>query len=103
MDTRPLIELVNAQLAHDATMFRTAMGKHTGPFSEAVYGYIEGHPFRLDFFVDPRTDWLSVSAFDQRKRQVIAEPVMAVSWAEAIEVYPWTAALAAAQRGQLGQ
>ena len=89
MDTIPLVQLVNAELAHKGAEFTTAMGKHTGPFSEAVFGYIKGHPFRLDFFVDPRTDWLSVHAFDQRRREIVAEQVMAPSWEEAIEAYPW--------------
>ena len=89
------MEVVNVQLAHVGSEFATAMSKPTGPSGAVVFGSVEGHGVRLDFFIEPVFDTCAVQLCDQSTKEVLAERTTARTFNEAINAYPWTAAIAA--------
>jgi hypothetical protein len=95
LDTQSLVDLVNDQLALLGTTFKTAMAKPTGPFSAVVFGSIEDHAVRLEFFGAAKTDKCSVHLFDMTTKEVLAERVEAKTLPASIEAYPWESALTA--------
>ncbi|MGO4785208.1 hypothetical protein ACEN2M_15550, partial [Cryobacterium sp. W22_MBD10_FK3] len=63
-DTRPLVELINAQLTQSGAEFVTSMAQPAGPFGAVVFGSIEDHSVRLEFFIEPTTNMCAVHLFD---------------------------------------
>jgi hypothetical protein len=94
-DTRPLVAFINAQLNQTGTEFVTSMAQAAGPFGAVVFGSIEGRGARLEFFVEPATNLCAVHLFDMTAQKVLAERVAAPTFENAIEGYPWAAAIAA--------
>lgn len=98
LGTGPLVQLVNAQLALIGAEFAPAMSKPGGPFGAVAFGSIEGHRVRLNFHVDPATGMctvLMVSTALATKTEIeeLPERTTAATFEEAIEAYPWAAAL----------
>jgi len=89
--TEPLVHLVNVQLDLVGAEFMTAMVKPTGPFSAGVFGKIDGHHVRLDFFTEPETDMCTVLLASRDKE--LPNQSAAPTFEEAIEAYPWGAAV----------
>jgi hypothetical protein len=89
------VALVNDQLSVSGSEFVTAMAQPAGPFGSVVFGSVEGHGVRLEFFVDPETDRCAVHLFDMTAKKVLAEQVPAATFERAIEGYPWDAAIEA--------
>ncbi|SEN91602.1 hypothetical protein [Cryobacterium luteum] len=92
-DTRPLVELVNAQLAQIGAEFVTAMAQPAGPFAAIVFGTIEDHGVRLEFFTAPLTSACAVHLFDMTAKKILTEWVTTPTFATAIETYPWDLAI----------
>jgi hypothetical protein len=92
-DTKPLVELINAHLTQSGSEFVTAMAQPAGPFGAVVFGSIEDHSVRLEFSTDPATNTCSLNLFGMTARRVLAERVTAPTFPEAIEAYPWAAAM----------
>ena len=92
-DTEPLVALINAQLAHSGAEFVTSMAQPAGPFGAVVFGSINDHAVRLEFFIDPATSMCAVHLFDMTTKKVFAERVAAPTFEKAIEGYPWGAAI----------
>ncbi|TFC01515.1 hypothetical protein E3O42_10405 [Cryobacterium adonitolivorans] len=92
-DTKPLVELINAHLTQSGSEFVTAMAQPAGPFGAVVFGSIEGHSVRLEFSTDPATNTCSLNLFGMTARRVLAERVTAPTFPEAIEAFPWAAAM----------
>jgi hypothetical protein len=92
-ETGALVVLVNDELSVSGSEFVTAMAQPAGPFGAVVFGSIEGHAVRLEFFVDPETDRCAVHLFDMTAKKVLAEQVPAATFEKAIEGYPWDAAI----------
>jgi hypothetical protein len=91
--TEHLIRRVNAQLALIGSEFVTAMARHTGPFSAIVFGDIEGHHARLDFSTDTTTGICAVLLVG--RSEPLTDRSAAPSLEEAIDAYPWAAAIEA--------
>ncbi|MEC5150575.1 hypothetical protein [Cryobacterium sp. GrIS_2_6] len=92
-DTRPLVELVNAQLTQRGAEFTTSMAQPAGPFGAVVFGSIEDHGVRLEFFIEPAANMCAVHLSDMTAKKVLADRVTAPTFPEAIEAYPWEVAL----------
>lgn len=92
-DTQPLVELINAQLTQSGAEFVTSMAQPAGPFGAVVFGSIEDHSVRLEFFIEPTTNMCAVHLFDMAAKKVLVERVTAPTFAEAIEAYPWDVAM----------
>lgn len=92
-DTQPLIELINVHLGQGGAEFITAMAQPAGPFGVLVFGSIEDHSVRLEFFADPATSTCSVQLFDMATKKVLADRVAAATFPEAIAAYIWDAAI----------
>ena len=96
--TAPLVHLVNAQLALLGAEFESAMGKPAGPFGAVAFGSIDGHRVRLDFHVEPATGMCIVlmartALTTKTETEELPERSAAPTFEEAIEAYPWAAAL----------
>ncbi|ANP74899.1 hypothetical protein PA27867_3993 (plasmid) [Cryobacterium arcticum] len=92
-DTQSLVELINAQLTQCGAEFVTSMAQPAGPFGAVVFGSIEGHGVRLEFFIEPATNMCAVHLFDMTAKKVLVERVTAPTFPEAIEAYPWDVAI----------
>ena len=92
-DTESLVALINAQLAQSGAEFVTSMAQPAGPFGAVVFGSINDHAVRLEFFIDPATSMCAVHLFDMTTKKVLAERVAAPTFEKAIEGYPWGAAI----------
>lgn len=92
-DTEPLVALINAQLAQSGAEFVTSMAQPAGPFGAVVFGSIDNHAVRLEFFIEPVTNMCAVHLFDMTTKKVFAERVAAPTFEKAIEGYPWAAAI----------
>lgn len=92
-DTQPLVELINAQLTQCGAEFVTTMAQPAGPFGAVVFGSIEDHGVRLEFFIEPGTNMCAVHLFDMTAKKVLAERVTAPTFHEAIDAYPWDVAI----------
>jgi len=88
--TEPFVHLVNAQLALIGAEFVTAITKPTGPFSALVFGSIDGHHVRLDFTSEPTTGMCVVVLVSKEAPE---DRSAARTFEEAIETYPWGAAI----------
>jgi hypothetical protein len=89
-DTEPLVHLVNAQLDLIGAEFVTGMTKPTGPFSVVVFGSIDGHHVRLTFSTEPATGMYTVVLVS---KEALGDRSAARTFEEAIEAYPWGAAI----------
>ncbi|TFD78860.1 hypothetical protein [Cryobacterium psychrophilum] len=98
------MHLVNAQLALFGAEFVSAMAKPAGPFGAVAFGSIDGHRVRLDFHVEPATGMCivlmartalttSTVLMANTEAEDLAERSSASTFEEAIEAYPWAAAL----------
>ncbi|WP_035880582.1 hypothetical protein [Cryobacterium sp. MLB-32] len=92
-DTKPLVALINAQLAQSGAEFATSMAQPAGPFGAVVFGSIDDHGVRLEFFIDPATNMCAVHLFDMTTKKVLADRVAALTFEKAIEGYLWAAAI----------
>lgn len=92
-DTQPPIELINAHLTRCGAEFVTSMAQPAGPFGAIVFGSIEDHSVRLEFFIEPKTNMWAVHLFDMTAKKVLVERVTAPIFPEAIEAYPWDVAI----------
>lgn len=92
-DTQPLVALINAQLTHSGAEFVTSMAQPAGPFGAVVFGSIEDHGVRLEFFIERGTNMCAVHLFDMTAKKVLVERVTAPTFPEAIEAYPWDVAI----------
>lgn len=92
-DAQPLVELINTHLAQSATEFVTTMAQPAGPFGAVVFGSIEDHGVRLEFSANPATNTCAVQLFDMAKKKVLADRVEAPTFPDAINAYPWNAAI----------
>ncbi|WP_146069315.1 hypothetical protein [Cryobacterium sp. Y11] len=92
-ETQPLVDLINARLSQIGAEFVTAMARPAGPFSAVVFGSIEDHGVRLEFFTDPSTNMCAVHLFDMNTKKVLAERATAPTFLEAITAYPWDIAM----------
>ena len=92
-DTEPLVALINAQLAQSGAEFVTSMARPAGPFGAVVFGSIDDHGVRLEFFIEPATDMCAVHLFDMTTKKVFVERVAAPTFEKAIEGYLWAAAI----------
>ena len=92
-DTEPLVALINAQLAQSGAEFVSSMAQPAGPFGAVVFGSIDNHAVRLEFFIEPATTMCAVHLFDMTTKKVFAERVAAPTFEKAIEGYPWAAAI----------
>ena len=92
-DTQPLVALINEHLAQSGAEFVTSMAQPAGPFGAVVFGSIEDHGVRLEFFIEPATNMCAVHLFDMPAKKVLAERVAVPTFAEAIEAYPWDTAI----------
>ena len=92
-ETQPLVALINAQLTQSGAEFVTSMAQAAGPFGAVVFGTIEDHGVRLEFFIEPATNMCAVHLFDMTTKKVLAERVTAPTFEKAIEGYPWDAAI----------
>jgi hypothetical protein len=88
--TEPLVHLVNAELALIGAEFVTGMARPTGPFSAVVFGSIDGHHVRLDFSTEPASGMCAVILVG---KDALADRSTARTFEEAIETYPWGAAI----------
>ncbi|WP_159600037.1 hypothetical protein [Agromyces humi] len=95
VDAAALVGMVNQRLANNGTEFLSASEMPVGPFGTSVFGTIKGRPVRLDFVINPENDRRAVHLFDVRTKQPLAERLMAATFEEAIDDYPWTATIAA--------
>ena len=104
LGTAPLVHLVNAQLALLGAEFVSAMAKPAGPFGAVAFGSIDGHRVRLDFHVEPATGMCivlmartalttSTVLMANTETEDLPERSSASTFEEAIEAYPWAAAL----------
>ena len=98
LGTGPLVQLVNAQLALIGAEFESARGKPAGPFGAVAIGSIDGHNVRLDFHVEPATSMCTVlmvrtALATKTETEELPERSAAPTFKEAIEAYPWAAAL----------
>ena len=89
----PLVELVKAHLARSGAEFVTSTARPAGPFGVVAFGSIEHHPVRLELSADPATNTCVVQLFDLTAKKVLVERVAAPTFKEAIEAYPWAAAM----------
>ncbi|TFD06316.1 hypothetical protein [Cryobacterium sp. TMT1-66-1] len=92
-DTEPLVALINAQLAQSGAEFVTSMAQPAGPFGAVVFGSIDDHAVRLEFFIEPATTMCAMHLFDMTTKKVFVERVAAPTFEKAIEGYPWAAAI----------
>lgn len=92
-DTEPLVALINAQLVQSGAEFVKSMAQPAGPFGAVVFGSIDDHTVRLEFFIEPATNMCAVHLFDTTTKKVFAEQVAAPTFEKAIEGYPWAAAI----------
>lgn len=69
------------------------MAQPSGPFGAVVFGSIDGHAVRLDFFIEAGTGSCAVHLFDLAGKNVLVELVTASTFEESIEAYPWNPAL----------
>jgi len=95
VNTAALVELVNQHLANNGVEFVSASEMPVGPFGTSVFGTIKGYPVRLDFVINPANDRRAVLLFDIRTKDLLAERLMAPTFDEAIDDYPWAATIAA--------
>ena len=72
-DTEPLIALIDAQLAQSGADFVTSMAQPAGPFGAVVFGAIDDHAVRLEFFIEPATNMCAVNLFDMTTKKVFVE------------------------------
>ena len=86
----PLVLLVNVELALIGAEFVKTMAKSTGPFSAIVFGSIDGHPVRLDFLTGPAT---CTGLLVSKEAEELPGPSAAPTFEEAIQAYPWAAAV----------
>lgn len=89
--TLPLVHLVNSQLALIGTEFVSTMTKPTGPFSTVVFGTVEGLHVRLDLSTDPATGMSAVLLVS--RKEPLTDRSAAPTFEEAIDAYPWAAAI----------
>ena len=92
-ESGPLVALINAQLAQSGAEFVTSMAQPAGPFGAVVFGTIDDHAVRMDFFLEPATNMCAVHLFDMATKKVFVERVAAPTFEKAIEGYPWAAAI----------
>jgi len=88
------VELVNAQLTQRGAEFTTSMAQPAGPFGAVVFGSIEDHGVRPEFFIEPAANMCAVHLSDMTAKKVLADRVTAPTFPAAIEAYPWEVALA---------
>jgi hypothetical protein len=92
-DAEPLVELVKAHLGRGGAGFTSSTARPAGPFGVIVFGSIEDHPVRLELSADPATNMCVVRLFDLTAKRILADPVGAPTFSEAIDTYPWAVAL----------
>jgi hypothetical protein len=92
-DTEPLVALINSQLTQSGAEFVTSMAQPAGPFGAAVFGSIDDHAMRLEFFTEPATNLCAVHLSDMTTKKVFAKRVAAPTCEKAIQGYPWPAAI----------
>ena len=72
---------------------RNFYGAAGRPFGAVVFGSIDDHAVRLQFFIEPATNMCAVHLFDMITKKVFAERVAAPTFEKAIEGYPWAVAI----------
>ncbi|POH71410.1 hypothetical protein C3B59_00815 [Cryobacterium zongtaii] len=92
LNTQPAVALINAQLTQNGSEFVASMTQPAGPFGVVVFGSIEGEPVRLALSVNAATDMCAVGLSNLVSKEILSERA-APTFEEAIEAFPWAAAL----------